>query len=82
MVRLFTIAFAAAAFGWFTFVLPVFLSEATVAHAAIHIAAGEVYEPEAMEALDKTLAHHRGTGFRSSILNKVAIIRLRSAEDA
>jgi hypothetical protein len=80
--RLFTIAFAATAICWSVSVMPVFWSETAIAQAATHIIAGEVYKPEAMEALELSLGHDQSSALRSSMLSKAAIIRLRSAEDA
>lgn len=82
LARLLVGAFAAAAFVWAVFVTPIFWSNEGIARAASHIIAGEIYNPETMDALNASFEHTQGAVFRSSLLNNGAIIQLRNAENA
>jgi hypothetical protein len=81
VARLFTAVFGLAAVNWTIFVAPVFWSETSVAEAAAHIIDGETYKPDVMNAMIAELDRNRAAAFRSAIFSKVAIIRLRAAED-
>ena len=82
LARLLVGAFAMGAIVWAVFVTPIFWSNEGIAQAAAHIIAGEIYNPETMDALNASFEHTHGSVFRSSISNKGAIIQLRSAENA
>jgi len=79
--RVSLISIAAAAFIWTIIVFPKFWSETSVVEAASHIINGEVYKPQGMEVLEADIGRNQNS-LRPSILSKVAIIRLRLAEEA
>jgi len=82
LTRLFTIGIAVGTICWTVIVMPTFWSEVTMVQAATRIVAGEVYKSDVMEALEAGLQKDRGSAFRSSVLNKAAIFRLRRADEA
>src|SRR6201984_3116522 len=80
--RVFAIGLSAAAIAWATAVVPGFWSESGLARVAAHIVAGEAYKPDVLDALEADLSDDRRALLRPSALAKVAILRLRRAEDA
>lgn len=82
IARLVTTAFALATFSWLLAAVPVISSQAAIADIATHILAGETYKPETMEALTAAVDRGQGGAARGSYLNRVAVIRLRNAENA
>jgi hypothetical protein len=71
----------AGAIAWAVVAAPVFWSERGLPAVAARIAAGETYKPETMDALEAEITRQQAS-LRPSVLGKVAIFRLRRAENA
>jgi hypothetical protein len=82
LARLFTLAIGAAAIGWTIVVMPKFRASQPIADVAAHIIAGETYKPDVLQAFAAGLGNSRASELRPSVLGKVAIVRLRQAENA
>jgi hypothetical protein len=82
LARLFMLAVGVAAIAWTIAVMPKFRASAPIAEVAARIIAGETYKPDVLQALVAGLDRSGAPALRSSVLSKVAIIRLRQAENA
>jgi len=82
IARLATAVFAFVSFAWLYGAVPVISSQAAIADVATHILAGETYKPETMDALTAAVDKEHRAAVRGSFLNRVAVIRLRNAENA
>ena len=82
IARLLTAAFALASLAWLIGAVPVISSQAAVSDIATHILAGEIYKPDTMDALTAAINQEQRAAGRGSYLNRVAVIRLRNAENA
>lgn len=67
---------------WAIVALPVFMAEKSIVDVAMAVMAGEVFKSETLKAIDAQIETKSDSMFRSSVLGKVAAIRLRRAEDA
>lgn len=76
------ISVAMLATGWAIFVAPIFWSEAFVSKVAGRILGGEIYKPEVMKGILDKADLLGNAAVHPAILSKIAIIRLRSAEEA
>jgi len=82
IARLILAIAGAVAMAWAVAVFPAFRSENIIVEVARAVMAGDVFKSEALAAIDAQTETKSGSTFRSSVLGKVAVIRLRRAEDA
>ncbi len=66
---------------WAYAALPIFASESTILDVARALVAGEVFKPDVLAAVDDRFATG-GSRFRSALLGRVVVIRLRRAVEA
>jgi hypothetical protein len=81
LARAFIVAVATSAIAWVMLAFPQLRAGAAVSEIAAHLIAGEAYKPDVLDALDAELAR-RATALRPASLSKVAVVRLRRAEEA
>ena len=72
----------AAAMAWAIVAIPTFRSENTIVDVARALMAGDAFKSENLAAIDARAETKGGSTFRSAVLGKAAVIRLRRAEDA
>jgi hypothetical protein len=71
----------AAAMAWAAVVFPMFWSEKVIVDVAAAIARGEAFDPKVLAEVEAP-TEGKGSRLRSGMLSKVAMIRLRQAENA
>jgi hypothetical protein len=72
----------AAAMAWVVAVFPVFRFEITINDIYRGVIAGEVYSSDVLASVEALTETNRSLTHRSSVLSKVAVIRMRQAENA
>ena len=82
VVRTAVLVFGMTVIAWGIVVVPVFWAESIPTGIASRIIASEAYKSEMLAVVAAQIAGDPRSVFRSSVLSKLAIIRLRLAEDA
>jgi hypothetical protein len=79
-VRVIVAISGACSIGWALFTYPTFRHEIAFAAAAQHILSGEQYSPEQLKRLRSELDASSANSVRPSVLNDIAVIRLKLVE--
>jgi hypothetical protein len=82
IARLFLAVVGLMAMAWAFAVFPVFWSENVIVDVGRAVIAGEAFKPDVLAAVAALTETKSGSTVRSSVLGKVAAIRVRQAEDA
>jgi len=82
LARVLLLSAGAAAMAWAVATFPVFQSENSISNVARGVKAGEVFKVQVLNSAEAKIRSDESITRRSSALQKVALIRLRRAEDA
>ena len=81
-IRPFLAVAGIAAIAWSLLVVPILSTERDIVSVANAVMAGEPFKAEILESVDAPTESKSGSAVRSSLLEKVVVIRLRQAENA